>query len=39
MCSYILAVHKLHINPFSAKPYIIITTHKAPNLSAVSETF
>ena len=28
-----------YTTPFTAKPYIIITTLKAPSLSAVSETF
>ena len=27
------------VNPFSTTPYIIITTLKAPSLSAVSKTF
>ena len=29
----------LCVNPFSVKPYIIITTRKAPSLSAASEPF
>ena len=29
----------IYINPFSTKPYIIITTGRAPSLSAVTETF
>ena len=28
-----------YTNPFNAKPYIIITTRKAPSLLAVAETF